>query len=314
MDIILAPPFSVALKSCSSYEQDQVNQTVLTCLESSNLLGQNALLTRGSDVLVKPNLLRSHNLTCTSPQVITALCICLQEHGIKVKIADSPGFGSVKSVAQSIGLDQALRPLNLKVQSFDEAKSIHIGHGKTWCIARLALESDYIVSVPRLKAHGQMGLTISIKNLFGCICGLHKAMAHAIQGRCVQEFCQSILTLFDALPPTAALVDGITAMHITGPSGGKAFELGLIGASPSAMALDTAMYQLLSASENLTPLWQSAKQKPYEAAFTENIHYTLQNITEFNTNDFILPHRLNDPSFLPHRLLISLCKRIISRF
>ncbi len=309
----LPPPFDVALSTCKSYAVDEVQQAVLKCLISCNLLGPQAKLTRSSTILVKPNLLRKHHLTCTNPQVVKALCICLQNYGLKVQVADSPGFGSAQEIAQYIGLAEALSPLGLKVQNFEQSKSININHGKTWPIARLALESDYIISVPRLKAHCQMGLSLSVKNLFGCICGLHKAMAHAREGRCQQTFSNSILTLFSALPPCAALVDGITAMHVTGPSGGKPYDLGLIGASTSAMALDTAIYQLLNAQEHLTPLWQAAKLTPFEAAFRKNINYTLQSPTEFNTSDFILPQKLEDTSFLPHRLMLSLWKRIISR-
>ncbi len=314
MDIVQKPPFEVALTHCNSYNTSEVQQAVLCSLISCNLLGPKALLTRNSNVLVKPNLLRKHHLTCTSPQVVKALCICLLDHGIKVQVADSPGFGSAEAVAEYIGLNDALSPLGLKVQSFEHAKPIRIEKSKTWSIARLALESDYILSVPRLKTHCQMGLTLSVKNLFGCICGLHKAMAHAIQGRCLQTFSNSILSLYAALPPCAALIDGITTMHITGPSGGKPFDLGLIGASPSAMALDTAIYHLLNAQENLTPLWQTAKLARLEDALIENINFTLQNTKEFNANDFILPQKLEDTSFLPHRLVISLWKRIISRF
>ncbi len=314
MDIVNSPPFNVALNTCQSYEEKSLKQSVSESLASCHLLGENALLTRGSTILVKPNLLRQHKLTCTSPEVVKALCINLQEHGLKVHVADSPGFGSATAVAQSIGLTEALKPLGLKIQNFKGSKPIPIGHGKTWRIASLALESDYIISVPRLKSHCQMGLSLSIKNLFGCIYGLHKAMAHAVQGRDVQVFCQSILELFTNLPPTVALIDGITAMHITGPSGGKPFQLNLIGASPSPMALDTAIYHMLGAQEHLTPLNQAAKLTPFAAAFPENINYTAQHPSEFNTSDFILPHKLDDPCFLPHRLITSLCKRIISSF
>ena len=38
------------------------------------------------------------------------------------------------------------------------------------------------------------------------------------------------------------MADGLTAMHVTGPSKGQPFPLGLLGASPSAVALDEALW------------------------------------------------------------------------
>ncbi len=311
-------PFPVAFARCTQYTPDAVQHAVERVLDAIHL---KKLLSRGSRVLVKPNLLRAHALTCTHPTVVRALCACLLDLGIQLRVADSPGFGNAPSVARFIGLEDALSPLGLRVENLHDPVPIplhfHEHKKRTWGIARLALESDAIISLPRVKAHSQMCLTLAVKNMFGCICGLRKALAHAVQGHTYDEFCHGILQMYAALPPTAALADGITAMHITGPSGGKAFELGCIGASPNAMSLDTGLYTLLGAKAENVPLWNAAQQarqktgqKTWPQACAENIHYPLLHPNDIAPQNFILPRTLKHVSFQPHRLLQSLLKRI----
>ncbi len=280
-------------------------------------------------VLVKPNLLRCHELSCTHAQVVRAACICLQEQGVQVLVADSPGFGTAASVAQHIGLSETLRPLGLKVQEFKKVETLSLnldfsgahGHAKdlgSWGIAREALEADAILSLPKLKAHGLMGMSLGVKNLFGCICGLRKAVAHAVQGRDLQDFTHSILALYKALPPSAALVDGVTAMHKTGPSSGAPYALHCLGASPSAMALDTALYSMLKLPIHNIPLWQEAQNLAMPEAFEHNIHYLGAKASHIypstESTAFEMPQELRDVCFQPHRLMQSFFKRLWSRY
>ncbi len=311
--------FLVALQDCDNYAPAHVQEVLERVLDCGGLLSH-ACFARGNRVLVKPNLLRAHALTCTHPEIVRALCACLLDRGVRVRVADSPGFGAAPAVARAIGLEEALRPLGLQVENLTEPVPVPLQKGSataaSWGIARMALESDAIISVPRIKAHSQMRLTLAVKNMFGCICGLRKALAHAIQGRSQDEFCRSILTMYAALPPTAALVDGVVAMHKTGPSAGEAFPLGCVGASTDAMALDTALYALLGVKPMDIPLWHTAQsmgENVLPQAFSVNIEYSLQKPEEFYAKGFILPAVLKDVSFQPHRLLQSLAKRVWTR-
>ncbi len=308
------PPFAVALTSCQGYANAQ--NAVHEVLLASKIIGESGsgFLSCNDKILIKPNLLRAHNLSCTQPEIMYALCLCLKEYGVNISVADSPGFGFAHSVAQSVGMSELLKPLGIKVQSFEKSTPVPIGNNKNWQIARLALECDKIISVPRLKTHSQMRLTLAVKNLFGCICGMHKPLAHAIQGRSIEEFSCAILNLWQALPPTAAVIDGVTCMHIAGPSSGEPFELNLVGASSCALALDTAIYEMLKVDSAKVPLWKNAKKLNINAAFSENLTYPIKNPEDFNVNNFIIPENLNELSFLPHRFLLSLWKRFLSRF
>ena len=321
-------PLPVALLRHEAYTGPGLQQAVGQVMEAAHL-AEYTPLRPGARVLVKPNLLLAKPLACASPEVVAAVCAWLLDKGVKVRVADSPGFGRAAHVARAVGLEAALRPLGLCVEEIGPAVPLPLplegeaaqkagfqAGGSRFHVARLAMESDLIVSVPRVKAHAQMLLTLSVKNCFGCVRGLHKAVAHAREGRDPLFFADCLAALWAALPPVAAVADGITAMHITGPSNGKPFALGLLGASASAVALDEALYAVLGQAPQQVPLgaalcrrhaWGSA------AAGTQAV-FPLNAPADFCAAGFQLPAELSHTSFHPARFVQSCFRRIFAAF
>lgn len=304
----VAAPVPVALLRCARYEAPLVREAVARTLEASGLV-----VGRGQRVLVKPNLLMPKLLACTHPQVVAAACAWLLERGARVEVADSPGFGRAAAVARAIGLDAALRPLGLAVAPPDRAARVELalpgGRRTRLMVSRRALECDLVLSAARVKAHSQMGLTLTVKNCFGCVQGLRKALVHAREGREPELFADCMAALWAALPPVAALADGVTAMHVTGPGRGEPFALGLVGASCSAPALDTALRELLGARE--TPLEAAlARRAATGAAARPRAVYPLLTPEQCRAQGFVVPAELMHTSFRPGRLAQSLLRRV----
>ncbi|MBQ9453385.1 MAG: DUF362 domain-containing protein [Desulfovibrio sp.] len=274
----------------------------------------------GARVLVKPNLLMANTLACTTPEVVAAACAWLLDYGAQVRVADSPGFGRAGTVARRVGLTEALRPLGLKVESMGAAPLVSLPlqdlHSVQvrFHVARCALESDFLLSMPRVKAHSQMLLTLSVKNCFGCVPGLHKAVAHAREGRDPLLFAECLAALWAVLPPVAALADGITAMHETGPSKGKPFPLGLLGASASAVALDETLYAILGKSPTEVPLGAAlTRRKAWgTAAAGTSVAFPLLYPKDIDATGFCLPTQLAHTSFHPTRFVRSCVRRIMA--
>ena len=283
---------------------------------------------RGERVLVKPNLLRADALSCTSPQMAGAACAWLLDRGVIVSIGDSPAFGSAGGVARRIGLTAALAGLHgedgktpgdtlpLLPRALDRAVTRHLPGIGPVKIARHALEVDSILSLPRLKAHCQVGVTCAVKNLFGCVCGAHKALAHmqhGDNGPGGNNFCRLIAGLGALLPPQAALVDAVTCMHVTGPSGGKPYPLGLLAASTSCAAVDSALYELLGLSPDHLPLWRALQEQRVPGAFSRDIQLRGSPAGEFAAAGFVTPLSLKPQSFNPWRLCLSAVKRFAAK-
>ena len=167
-----------------------------------------------------------------------------------------------------------------------------------------------MLSAAKVKAHSQMELTLAVKNCFGCVPGLRKALVHAREGQEPDLFADALAALWAALPPVGALADGITAMHVTGPSRGEPFALGLVGASVSAPALDTALRELLGAP--IPPLEAALGRRAAagDAAARPEAVYPLLTPDECRVEGFIVPATLKHTSFRPGRLVKSLCRRV----
>lgn len=312
-----ATALPVALLRQADYAAPGLERAVGEALDAARLPDFTPLCA-GARVLVKPNLLLAKPLACASPQVTAAACAWLLDHGAKVRVADSPGFGRAASVARAVGLAEALRPLGLAVEEPGPASPVPLalegtsGARPRFHIARLALESDFILSVPRVKAHAQMLVTLAVKNCFGCVKGLHKAVAHAREGRDPLFFADCLAALWAALPPVAALADGITAMHVTGPSKGRPFALGLLGASASAVALDEALYAVLGLTPQAVPLGAALCRRKAvgSAAAGAQTIFPLRAPSDFQVEGFELPAELAHTSFHPARFVQSCCRRI----
>ena len=152
---------AVALQRFSPADSGAVAQALPLLLDRAGLASSFSL--RSAHVLVKPNLLTATPLACTSPVVVAAVCRWLLDQGARVRVGDSPGFGTATAVARQTGVEEALRPLGLRVESLADPRPLELplrrGGPVSFGVARVALESDVIFSLPRVKAHSQMRLT-----------------------------------------------------------------------------------------------------------------------------------------------------------
>lgn len=300
----------VALLHCPDYAAPDLGRIAAQALEAGEVR-----VSAGARVLVKPNLVTAQALACTDPRVVAAACAWLLDQGARVQVADSPGFGSAASVARAVGLAQELKALGLAVGSLDRPVPLRLDTGACFKVARQALECDLILSVPRVKAHGQMLVTLAVKNLFGCVSGLRKALIHAREGRQPSYFADCLAALWAALPPVAGLADGVRAMHVTGPSRGRPFALRLMGASASAVALDRALCAVLGLEFGDTPLGAALERRTAagSAAAGSAVVYPLLQPGGFDARGFELPVELAHTSFQPARCVKSCARRIWAR-
>ncbi|SIN96969.1 DUF362 domain-containing protein [Halodesulfovibrio marinisediminis] len=301
----------VALTHCAEYEYKTVHKAVRDCLQAINFAPAT-----GAKVLVKPNLLKadSNGLCCTHPAVVEAVCEVLLEHGCAVTVGDSPVLGSAVSVARSIGLFERLERFNVPIITLDSPKCVTFESGSSIGISRSALECDLLLNIPRMKAHCQMRTTFAVKNLFGCVSGVRKAIAHSKHGDKANAFRELLVDVALALPECVSVVDGITCMHKTGPIFGVPYSLGLIGAAGDPVSLDTALYSILNCSVEEMPLWKELQRKNVRGAFEEHLEYVLATPQEFNAEGFMLPVELTPETFHPVRLLQSSLKRLWKRY
>jgi uncharacterized protein (DUF362 family) len=305
---LLMPNIPVALARCQDYYSPSLPETVGILLDAIGYRPQ-----RCERVLVKPNLLAATPpdfLPCTHPQVVRAACLYLLEGGAKVQVGDSPSLGTAAQVAAKIGLLDALADLGVPLVELHHPKVMRLSFplGRVG-LSRRALDNDLILNLPKLKVHRMLRLTGAVKNFFGCITGIRKAMMHVAYGW-GNRFEGMLLDLHDLLPPSLSLMDAVTAMHVGGPVHGQPYNLGLLAASPSPVGLDAAVFNLLGQSAADVATWQEALRRRLPGAALADLWYPLEPPQAFANNGFQIPRDLDPVGFNPVRLMKSSMKHL----
>jgi uncharacterized protein (DUF362 family) len=273
----------VAIARILEYESTLLDSATALVLEESGLEPRS-----GQRVLVKPNLVAGTNArhSTTNPLVVRAACAWLLDHGARVTVADSPAFGPASYVARASGLGKTLAPLGIKVGTLGRPVPTELSGGTAMGLSADALEADLILNVPKLKVHCQMVMSGAVKNLFGCVVGFRKAMAHHRLGRSPERFRAMIMDVYDALPRTHHLMDAIRPLHRDGPTGGVPYEMGLLAASGNGVGLDTLACSIIGLIPAQVPLWEEALRRHMDGAHPADLGYPLEKPALFNADGF----------------------------
>ena len=269
----------------------------------------------GRKVLIKPNLLKSGELLCVTPrETIIETARLMKDLGARVTVADSPAFGSAEKVLNFLGIDRQLKKLGVRFFSLKRPVKTRLPCGIALGISETALEADLIINLPRPKVHCQMGFTCAVKNCFGTVVGFRKALCHTLYGHDKGLFSAMILEICEMLPATISIVDATTIMHVTGPSGGEAYPLGIIAAGDSAIAVDTCIYTILNLEPKTIPLWKCAREQKLKGSRIQDISFTKKHPAHFKLQDeIIIPEKLAPITFNPLRLLKGRAKSVLNR-
>ncbi|MEW6595614.1 MAG: DUF362 domain-containing protein [Thermodesulfobacteriota bacterium] len=301
---------SVGLTRCPDYDRAKIKAEVERLCAALDFRPS-----AGTKVLLKPNLVagtRRDGLPCTQPEFVAAVAEWCLDYGCQVAVGDSPAFGTARMVMRSCGMDAALQGLSVRLVNFSSPQPFTLAHGARVAIAREALECDCLINLPRVKAHGQLLITLAVKNYFGTVVGFRKPLLHARHGD-TGAFERMIVDLLPVLPAGITLIDGIVAMHEQGPVKGNPFPVGLIGAAVNPVALDSALLAVLGIDPFLSPIWRECRCRNLPGCDQGHIRYPLFTPAEMQMAGFEVPHHLKPISFHPWHLMKGAAKRLVSR-
>lgn len=126
-------------------------------------------------MLIKPNLLSARTpekRITTDPAMVRAVTRMVLDAGGKPVIGDSPALEPFKRVAEKCGMAEVAEELGVELAALTNPRPVSLPEGfafKQLEIASLALDTDVVINLPKLKTHCQMLLTLGVKNLFGAI-------------------------------------------------------------------------------------------------------------------------------------------------
>lgn len=298
----------VVFDKCVVYDRTLISEIIA---DAAMILGVSSGL-HGKTVLLKPNLISAGgpDLACTHSEFIAGAAIWLLELGAKVLLGDSPAFGSSGRVCEKQSITAALSGLDLRFVEFTTPLQKKLQCGRTITVAHEALDCDLFVGLPKVKAHNQMYVTLAVKNIFGIVKGVNKAKLHMTTGNSHEHFSQILLDLVRLLPPHLHLMDGIHAMHESGPLDGSELPLHCVAASRCPVALDSAILELLELDNTKSPLWRTARKREYAGSFTDNLVYPRLLPSHFHQSGFVAPESLDPVRFSAVRFLSGMFKRM----
>ena len=239
----------VSIVKCPDYS----DQSVLTAVrEAIDLLGgMNAFIGRGDRVLLKPNLLVAkapEKAVTTHPAVVKAVIQLVRDTGGIPTVGDSPAIGSLMKVASKAGIHNIAREMNARLVDFGDAVEVRGTHQGIFTkaeVARAVMDSDLLINLPKLKTHAMTTMTLSVKNVFGCIPGKRKIQWHLRAGVDRHYFAHMLVELYGIIRPGLNVVDGVVGMEGDGPGAGKPRKIGLIFAGSDGIAVDAAICKVI---------------------------------------------------------------------
>ncbi|NLW83201.1 MAG: DUF362 domain-containing protein [Phycisphaerae bacterium] len=249
---------TVALLRCPDYTPDLVRRQVAEAL--ALLDGTQSFVRPGRRILIKPNLIVPVGPDVpaqTHPEVICAVAEWVKAAGATPLVGDSPAWSNTAACLAALGIDQRLQTLGAEIVQLDRPVRTKI-EGSSLGLSRVALEADAIINLPKLKAHQQLGATIAVKNMYGCVAGKEKAFWHFAKGGSYDAFCRMLIGVYRQLAPVVTLIDGIVAMEGQGPINGTPRPLGFIAAGTDPIACERLCCRLIGVDPATLPILQAA--------------------------------------------------------
>lgn len=199
-----------------------------------------ALLPREStaQILLKPNFNSNFNAltgNTTDFRLLAGVIEFLQKKSYSnITIAEGTNSGFVRegiSVIRRLRADRLAATYGVKILDLNaetETVKVPLEGGDVTEVARVLVTSDFVINMPKLKTHFEVGMSVCMKNLMGTCRGREsKKKIHGNLG-------YNIFRLNQVVKPNLHIVDGLIGMEGNGPSRGTPVNFGkiIIGVNP----------------------------------------------------------------------------------
>lgn len=277
----------VVVIKCENYDLDFIYNKIKWGIDQ--LGGITNIIPVEKNILIKPNLLiasKPEDAVTTHPVIFEAVAKILTENNYNVKYGDSPGIGNPQKVGNKSGIGAVASKYNIEFADFFKGKKVSFKEGmqcKQFDIANGVIETDCIISLPKMKAHALQRITGAVKNPFGCVIGFNKAAMHAKFTNAF-DFAEMLIDLNNYLKVDLHIMDGIMAMEGNGPKNGTPTPMNVILISTDPVAIDTIFCKLINIDPLIIPT-NTFGQK-YDLGSIDNIELIGDDINPLINKEF----------------------------
>ncbi len=225
-----------------------------------------------------------------------------REVGAEVAIGESPITGVKMSEAfKSSGIKAIAEARNCLLIDMDARRCVPLDIPDGVAIKRVKLcrevvEYDIIVSIPVMKTHMHTGVTLSVKNMKGCLWRRSKVDLHMLPqlaGHKEKSLDTAIADMASVLRPHLSIIDGTIGMEGLGPSAGTPKELGVVVAGVDAFAADSIACELMGIRAREIPHLRMGAERGYGVIDTDAIRVFPENIEKVKSLFARAPDKLS---------------------
>ncbi len=225
--------------------------------------GLEDIIDKGDSVLIKPNLCcpKSSNVgATTNPRVVLKLIELVKNAGGKPIVGESPIVGyDTEEVFYRTKYKLLMKGQGVGIVDFNADTPVEVSIKgalalKEVKLAKSVLDCDKFISVPVMKTHDACTVTLSLKNLKGCMYQNEKYKSHQVG---VHE---AIVDLNTLITPDFAVIDGTVGMEGLGPTAGDPVRMNMILAGKDLASVDTIASTIMG----------------FDVAKIKHIHYAAQ--------------------------------------
>ena len=279
----------VAVIRCDTYDEEQVYEAVKVGVDLIG--GISSFVSPEETIVLKPNVLFGTDpakCVTTHPSVFKATGKLIMKTEATVCYGDSPSFRKCEWNMKRANLKQVADELGIRLADFDNGRSVSHNDAlliKSFVIANGVLDSDGLVSLPKLKTHALTRFTGAIKNQFGCVPGLLKGQYH-IKLPDPYDFATMLVDLNTLIIPRLYIMDGIMAMEGNGPRSGKPKQLSVLLFSSDPIAIDSIACKIINLDPESVPTSKPGEQANLGVYHYESIEVVGENIESFIDENF----------------------------
>ena len=208
-------------------------------------------LVAGRTVLLKPNVFAPRPApTTTDPRVVVAVGeLCREAGAARIIVAEGrsistakyrKGANSTERCFEAVGMSQAVDAAGFETVYLEEDDFVEVNIPdaqilRTAHLPRTILEADVFINLPVMKIHSLALVTLAIKNLHGIISDYDKLYQHCYRDLALARKLTDILRIRRI---DLNVMDALVAQEADHAAAGRPVDMGLILASPDAVALD----------------------------------------------------------------------------
>ncbi len=214
---------------------------------SLDAIGFKDIVKPGHKVVIKVNGTHYHYLPgiTVTPQLVHDFVSILKDRGAEVVVGEGDlQRVSAEAALKGSGIQDAAEDAGAQVINFMKDEFVNLPlkgdlfDFNEYKVPKSFVDNDVFASMPVFKTHKLTGVTLTLKNHFGCVPDDLRLKYHGKIDLALADFCE-------LLKPKLVVMDGRIGLEYDGPIAGLPKDLGLLLTATNAVAADAVACRVM---------------------------------------------------------------------